>query len=162
MNVRLRVLIAVAATAALGVMGVVAAVPASAASGYILSIDLNSAYGIPSGTDMFDEPVYVSTETAIYETDCGAGMTYQGEDYCEVRMVASPRWCLDYANGNGNPVYWNTCNSKRIAQDWWWSGQRFRNLYATELGVDACMNVDTETLAVDVYLCDVNTSKWSF
>jgi hypothetical protein len=174
MNVRLRVLAAVAATAVLGMMGAVAAVPASAsvapASASVATTTTTTTGSICSEDvvgDCLESPtagnvVYVTMGTNYaYETDCSAGTTYNGEDYCEVKESGT-NVCLEYDHTDGNLVVTATCSSSIASQDWWYSGTRFRNLYATEINQDACLNLDTSTGYVDVYSCSVNTSTWAF
>jgi hypothetical protein len=178
MNIKLRVLVAVAATAALGVMGAVASVPASASAvpasasvatttGHILSVAVPS-WGLPL-LNVPGQPIYIDSSPETYKTDCSAGMNYNGEDYCEVLDVNTDL-CLQYSHADitvnkkpvANLVIPEDCNSSIVSQDWWWSGQRFRNLYATQIGQDACLNVDTSTNYIDAYLCSGDTSEWSF
>jgi hypothetical protein len=92
----------------------------------------------------------------------GSCSTYESESYCQ--LVAQNGQCLSWDDISGNPVDLVDCNGK-IRQDWWWSGVRFRNLYATELGSaysdGVCMNADAAD-QVDLYYCDVPSSEWEW
>jgi hypothetical protein len=99
---------------------------------------------------------------AGYDFVQGSCSTYQGESYCQV--VSQGGQCLSWPDTSGNPVDAVACNGKD-RQDWWWSGDRFRNLYATELGSaysdGVCLNADAAD-QTDLYYCDVSSSEWAW
>jgi hypothetical protein len=156
MKFRSRVLVAVAATAVLGLVAAVAAVPASAKSATIICMNSSPGTCINSNVD----PVGLTTGVPPgFAYPFGMCTTYEGNSYCEVRQSGTET-CLGWDDSGNNFVRPASCNRNSDAELWWWSGLRFRNLAATKAGEHACMNADTSASAVDVYLCNVTSSEW--
>jgi hypothetical protein len=89
----------------------------------------------------------------------GSCTPYQGKNYCQVKVGGD---CPSWDDVTGNPVNLVSCNGED-RQDWWWSGARFRNLYATKANEDACMNAKLPQggqATVDVYVCSYGSSDW--
>jgi hypothetical protein len=96
----------------------------------------------------------------FFKTPFGMCTTSGGESYCEVRESGTET-CLQWNDNTDNTVSGASCDRSNANQLWWWSGQRFRNLGATQQGEDACMNQKTSNESVDVYVCSGTSSEWS-
>jgi hypothetical protein len=159
MRMRLRVLVAVAATAVLGVTGAVAAaVPASALTGGICLANNSACLEVgPAGSQYS-----VGTVIEDFVQNCsGNGQTtYNGEPYCEVNSPDT-NLCLEWDKTGGGIVISADCNGNIVSQHWWWSGQRFRNLYATDENDPACLNAESNDY-VDTDSCSISSSKWEW
>jgi hypothetical protein len=132
LNVRLRVLVAVAATAVLGVGGAVAAaVPASAINTTICEASNQNDCLVPVATpDQFYVEVAPTPDSAFIQNCSGNGqVTYGGEPYCEIHE-SGYSICLEW-DSNNNTVNAAACNGTIASQHWWWSGSKFRNYYAS-------------------------------
>lgn len=158
MNVRLRVLVAAVATATLGVMGTVAALPASASA----EIDTAICSNYISGCVLSEGSGNFVTLTTGHPTNYTTHqeITYNGEDYYSLQQD-STNLCLEW-DESGTYVREATCSSTVDSQFFWWSGQRFRNLYATKIGHDACLNYDGSNGLLDLYSCSVTSSEWTY
>ena len=164
MKVRLRVMVAVAAAAALGVMGAVAAVPALATGpAHICSTDAgvggSSQCVVALGSG---DPVVLlgpGNSPTNWETGSNCETGTNGQSYCQIKQDG-PNLCLQWDEDWPNVVIEATCDSNTISQHWWWSGQRFRNLYATQIGRNGVCLAATGDISLD--LCSNADTAWSW
>lgn len=161
MKFRLRVLVAVAATAVLGVAGAVtAALPASAVNTVICE---NSNPGLciapveTAGTQFEIN----SGQAVVFIQNCSGPngqITYQGNPYCEIHQ-SSPVYCMEW-DSNTNHVVTASCDGNIKSQHWYWTGYRFRNYYAATIGHSPCLN-ETSGL-INLAACSGQSTAWTY
>jgi hypothetical protein len=162
MKFRLRVLVAVAATAVLGVGGAVAAaVPALATGPAYVCQGNECVYGVDGALSLRTSSP-TNWETNGPDSTC---TTYQGESYCQMQQDG-PSQCWQWTWKTSSGVVVNSmslvdCNKNTLSQMFWFTAGRFRNLYATQENQPACFNTVNVNF-LDLASCSIASSEWTW
>ena len=166
MKFRLRVLVAVAATAVLGVAGAVAAaVPASAINADICESANTGTCVLGAGVIGAGQVFQISSGGGgVFIQNCSGNgqITYGGNPYCEVHESGNSL-CMNWFSGT-NTVRASSCDGSNPNQHWWWSGQKFRNYGATVDGVNGVCIHAVAPPGTDLVLapCSDGLTAWTW
>jgi hypothetical protein len=95
-------------------------------------------------------------------TDYGQdfSMTYKGETYYSLNQDGTDL-CLQWDKDSSESVVIEVaCDGNTVSQFFWWSGIRFRNLYATKEGDAACLNGADSYLTLGA--CSGSSTEWNY